>query len=288
MKNSFLVLAIITLAFLSGCRNQACTVGQIKITDQDIEYRAKVSEIYYPGSGKRYVGLAQLIKGYLALAILKDLGHPADAAKIEAEAQRINTNTKAPETLRKIKDVFGENRQAYLNVFVKPAYAERVLYFEIFLKDAEIQREPRNQAEKFRQEALAAPAAFGQIAVKHNVKAGRLKVSAKTGIGPVAEKSGLSAEPIGLDQAHVILKMVADLPADQLITPVIEWPEGFQVVKLISKDNDSAIIDSVVIPKKSFDEWFWEKAVKIPVRINDQKLQAELFREVSWAKNLHF
>lgn len=195
MKNSFLVLAIITLAFLSGCRNQACTVGQIKITDQDIDYRAKVSEIYYPGSGKRYVGLAQLIKGYLALEILKTLGHPADAAKIEAEAQRIDTSTKAPETLQKIKDVFVENRQAYLNVFVKQVYAERVLYSEIFLKTSDNQLEPRNQPETFR-------------------------------------------------------------------------------------------TDSVVVPKKSFDEWFWAKAAKIPVRIKDKTLKNELLSEVSWAKQL--
>lgn len=45
-------------------------------------------------------------------------------------------------------------------------------------------------------------------------------------------------------------------------------------------------IDSVSIQKRSYNDWFWEKAGKIPVRIYDKKLKEELLKEVSWAKRI--
>lgn len=39
-------------------------------------------------------------------------------------------------------------------------------------------------------------------------------------------------------------------------------------------------------PHRSYNDWFWEKAGKIAVRIYDKKLKEELIKEVSWAKRV--
>lgn len=175
--NTFLLFIVLT--FLSGCSKAVCSVGNIRITEKDLELRARVSEVYYPQSGRRYIALAQLIKGYLSLLILQSLDYKVDGAMLEKESERIDNNTKAPLVLKKIKDVYGNNKKAYLKTFIQIVYAERVLYNEIFLKSGSASR-------------------------------------------------------------------------------------------------------------MDYDEWFWEKASKIPVNIYDRALRDELLKEVSWAKRLKF
>jgi len=277
---------VIILLLLPGCSKSTCTVSHSTITDKNIQYRAKVSEIYYPGSGKRYVGLSQLLKGYLSLEILSNLGHPVDAAAITAEAQRIDSNTKAPEMLNKIKAVFGDNQEAYRNVFVKMTYAERVLYTEVFLKSPDVQLEQKHLAENIHRIATDTPTAMESTANKYGLKVLRLEVSNKEGIKPAGGKDTLHREPAGVEQAGVILTSLAKILPGITMPHIVEWPESFQIIKLISKRGNSAIVDSVIVPKKSYDEWFWSKAASIPVQINDQALKEELLREVSWAKNL--
>ena len=284
MKTTIFIFNIIFL--ISGCSRGVARVGSIPVMQKDLGLRVKVSEIYYPGSGKPYVGLSQLIKGYLSLEILRSLGHPVDGAAIEAEAQRISMNTKAPDMLDKIKRVFGDNHTAYLNVFVKTVYAERVLYSEIFLKTQEIHIEQRRMAEKVLREATSGPSSFGKIAARYDLKVDRLKVSEKKGITRSAATDPLNRETPGLEQAGIILRAVVKLSSGAVMPQIIEWPESFQIIKLISKGGSTAVIDSVVIPKKSYDDWFWSKAATIPVLIYDSALKDELLREVSWAKNL--
>jgi hypothetical protein len=67
---------------------------------------------------------------------------------------------------------------------------------------------------------------------------------------------------------------------------VIEWLEGFQVIRYLGKEGNDLVVQSVSIAKRDYEEWFWEKASKIPVRIYDHALREELLREVAWARNL--
>ena len=85
MRQIKLFLPFVLILFTAGCTKtqDVCLVGNIHITKDDVSMRAKVSEIFYPGSGKEYVGLAQLIKGYLSEEILRSLGYNVDEAELE-------------------------------------------------------------------------------------------------------------------------------------------------------------------------------------------------------------
>ena len=61
---AFLLLVLL----LPGCSSEVAKVGDLSISEEDLSRQARVSELYFPGSGQRYVALSQLIKGYLALA----------------------------------------------------------------------------------------------------------------------------------------------------------------------------------------------------------------------------
>ena len=47
------------------------------------------------------------------------------------------------------------------------------------------------------------------------------------------------------------------------------------------------MVESAVVLKKTYDDWFWEQASKIPVKIKDSVLKQELLKEVNWAKLLN-
>jgi len=271
--------ALIIFLFLSACNQRTCEVGDIGINNKDLSLRKRVSEVYYPDSGKDYVALAQLINGYLSEEVLKSLGHKVDNEILEAEAKRIDENTNAPETLKKIKNVYGSNRRAYIKTFIRIIYAERALYNEVFLRSKDIHKEQYLDAERLNKKTILSPNSFQNISKDMGLKIRRLKISVKEGIMPY-ERSGLkhAHTAVGIERAERLINTISMISQGDVYPDIIEWPEGYQVIRFIKKEKEYYIIDSVSIPKREYDEWFWEKATKIPVRIYDSKLKEEFIK----------
>ena len=283
-RKSLLVFLLVSL--YPACDRNIGTVGSIRITEQDVSQRAKVSEIYYPASGKPYVGLAQLIKGYLSVEVLKSMNTVVDNAVLETEATRIDENTKAPEMLRKIKDVYGSDRKAYLKTFVQMVYAERTLYNDVFLKACDIHREQKQKADAFLKAVAATPESFQNLARTSELSFATLKLSHKDGISPYGKTLEIKERGHGIDQADRMISYIVNLKAGAVYPQVVEWPESYQVLRFRKKERGAFIVESVSVPKRAYDDWFWEQASKIRVRIKDASLEKELLKEVSWAKNL--
>jgi len=262
-------------------------VGEISITDKDVRYRAQVAEVYYPGSGKEYVGLTQLIKGYLAETVLKTLGHRVDRDVLEQEARRIDENTKAAAVLEKVKSVFATNRKAYLNTFVRVVYAERFLYHEVFLKTKEIHQEERLKATLLIVKADTSDTTFTKAAESMGFEAKKLVISPGHGIYPYGEDPALRP-PGGAELAERIIEVVSKLEPGQLHPQILEWLEGYEVIRLVEKDGEDYLIESVRIPKRDYDGWFWEQAGTVPVRIFDPALKDEFVEKVGWAEKVNF
>lgn len=286
MRYGYFII-VLALLLLSGCSRKVARVGETLSTSSDISLRARVSEVYYPGSGKDYVALAQLIKGYLCEEVLKSLGHKIDSSVLEGEAKRIDENTKVPDILKKIKDIYGKNRKAYIKTFIRVVYAERVLYNEVFLKSREIQKDAFSKAEKFLKKVTKSPEEFQKVAKEDGLEVRRLVLSLKNGIIPYGEKRERANIPSGIEQAERLISLVSKLKRGEVYPEVIEWQEGYQVIRYIKREGDEMIVDSIGIPKKDFDSWFWEMAARVSVEIYDKKLEEEFLKEVSWARNLN-
>jgi hypothetical protein len=275
--------------FSAASPAEVARVGVLPILEKDLALRSKVSEVYYPGSGKRYVALAQLVKGYLAFEVLKALGVPTDNAALERESARIDGGTKAPEMLAKIKAVYGDDRRGYMDTFVRVVHGERVLYNEVFLKSAAIHQETRRQAAEFLAEATGDPSSFAEIAKKRGLEAGTLRVSLDNGIVREAERKEerpAGAAPTGVEQARRILESAGRVRPGGVVPDLIEWQEGYQALRVLRKEGEATVVESVSVPKRAYDDWFWESASKIPVTIDDKALKEQFLKEVSWARNL--
>ena len=281
----FVILTL--LAFSAGCSREVGRVGAIPITGKDLSRRAQVSEVYYPGSGERYVVLSQLIQGALSVEVMKSLGIPAGDAELEKEALRIEENTRDPERLKKIREIFGNDRRAYRDVYVRGIYAERVLFNEVFLKSRDIHQEQYRKAEAFLEAARKTPASFREVARKSGLTSRRMVLSPRKGILPEGNVPGRA--PSGgeaMEQAGRLIRVVAKLAPGEVSPEVVEWIEGYQVVRLVRREGGNSVVESVGFPKRTYDDWFWETASRVPVKIHDKSLKEEFLRKVSWGRKL--
>lgn len=278
------LLLFFCLAVITSCSREVARVGDIPVKEKDLQLRAEVSEIYYPQSGERHVALAQLVNGYLSVIALESLGYEVTSAILEEEAKRIQEKTKAPDVLKRIKDVYGWDHGSYRRTFVRVVYAERMLY-EVFLSSKEIHREEHQKAEDFLAAVRARPGDFGAIAQGRGLKTFRLRLSLSKGI-MLYGRQNEEARRGDVQQAQRILESLSTRKKGGLSREVLEWPEGYQVARFLRQEGEDCIVESAVLPKKDFTKWFWDRASMIPVRIPDDVLRNELLHKVSWAKNL--
>src|SRR5439155_2992075 len=80
-------------------------------------------------------------------------------ALLDAEVQRINTTTRAPEMLAEIKTALGNDPARFANVFAKPTLVERLLR-EKFDNDDALHAPQRREMERVRTQLTNTAAAF--------------------------------------------------------------------------------------------------------------------------------
>ena len=90
-------------------------------------------------------------------ALRKNYGVAITPALLDAEVQRINTTTRAPDMLAEIKAALGDDPAKFAQVFAKPFLVERLLR-EKFDNDDALHAPQRQAAERVRRELLEAAA----------------------------------------------------------------------------------------------------------------------------------
>ena len=96
-------------------------------------------------------------------ALKKTYGVEVTPAMLDAEVQRINTTTRAPEMLAEIKTALGNDPSRFANVFAKPILVERLLR-EKFDNDDKLHAPQRREMEKVRERILKVRSSRGNEA----------------------------------------------------------------------------------------------------------------------------
>lgn len=100
----------------------SCTeieIGRFTITCEMFELRKKVDQLY----GREVKSEERFIAAYKKGAILEKLVGEISPAVLEKEARRIETNSKDPERLKKIRSLF-KDQNLYQRVYVYPVFCE--------------------------------------------------------------------------------------------------------------------------------------------------------------------
>ncbi len=209
---------------------------------------------------------------------------------LEAEVQRINTTTRAPDMLAEIKTALGNDPARFANSFAKPILVERLLRGK-FDNDDALHAPQRQQAEQARNELLAART--------NGADAGKLVALLTAGHSNAVTETTwlLSARPAetnapGADEIEIRKRFgpdaqilspaqagkgevrfyFEDLPGElqnvlraQLrqpgdISAVIEMPGGFLLYVAKEKTDAALSVAVLSLPKRSYEQWIAEQA----------------------------
>jgi hypothetical protein len=220
-------------------------------------------------------------------------------ALLDAEVERINTTTRAPEMLAEIKTALGNDPARFADVFAKPVLVERLLR-EKFDNDDVLHAPQRREMEEARKELLAAKAngANGansvdllalvkrghanavtettwQLGARPEEKPGAEtddELEIKKRFGPNAQLLSSPNAADGKDRKFYF----ADVPGElqnvlqvQLrqagdVSAVIEMPGGFLLYVAKEKTDAELSVAALSLPKRSYDEWLEEQPKNEP------------------------
>jgi hypothetical protein len=124
---------------------------------------------------------------------------------LRGEALRIEKNSKEPEKLAKIKQLFaGGHEDLYLRCFVLPSFVESRLYFEVFMNDENVKKAGAEQAQKLIDDLTGGASKPGASAKPNGLDA--------TGNTTVSLDAFLqAAKARGVETKHVLLSLETGL-----------------------------------------------------------------------------
>jgi hypothetical protein len=226
-----------------------------------------------------------------AEVLKKVYGVEITPAMLDAEVQRIDTTTRAPEILAEIKSALANDSTRFANSFAKPFLVERLLH-EKFDNDDALHAPQRQQAEQARNELLAARTngadykklvALLKTGHSNAVTETTWQLAARTAQtnGPAADETeirkrfGTNARilsaPQALDSAPMfyfeelpaelqhVLRVQLRRPDD--ISAVIETPTGFLLYVVKEKTDTILSVAVLSVPKRGYEEWIAETNV---------------------------
>jgi len=239
-------------AFLWGCTAEKAVVkiGDEVLTQKEIAFRNRLIRYQNPKE-ERELGLSQLLKAYHYAAILKKIGYPVTPAQIKAEKERIDQKTLMPDRLAAIKGLFKGDEASYLRVFVLPTLVERVLYYDIFLKDEKIQHLAFQSARDLIQELQSPKSSWKKSLSQRGLASVSLRVGGD-------ELSKTDPTPSAGPTITEIISKSAPMKVGEVFPAPIDAGERLLVVIFRGKSKVKSggdLVDVVVFPKLNFSEW---------------------------------
>lgn len=241
--------------------------------------------------------IERLVKDYLHKeAILKKVyGVEITVEMLDAEVQRINTTTQAPEMLDEIKAALGKDPARFARAFAKPFLIERLLR-DKFENDDALHAAQRGEAERVRAQLLAArsngpsESRTNQSAVLASLKAAHShevseitwqlgahsaetnalaadELEIKKQFGPDAQLLA-SSSSTGQDREFYfsdlppalqnVLRLQLRQPGD--VSAVIETPSSFLLYACTAKTAETLSVATLSLPKRNFEQWLNEQS----------------------------
>lgn len=279
-----LVLATIvgvSIYFLEFKDPVLAQVGSVKIRQNDVAYRDQLIRLSFPNE-KRSMGLEQLIKSAVNYEILKNYGLEVPRSAIEAEETRIDRDSKKPEELQKIKNIFGPDKDSYLRVFVLPTLVDRVIYYEFFLNDEEVQSEAMKKAMALIQKSRGSEEQFQKLAASQALNVRKLTVSVEKGLDwhmprplrpPTSSSAKKAKPPVAGLPANEEVKKWQELFLDKIkVGEVAPFPISYAnyllVARLKAKPTPTQYeLEVAFVPKLEYGPWFDKEKEKISIKI---------------------
>ncbi len=133
---------VVTLILVLNCRNKAkIEIGNSYVDKERISNQIAIDKAYGNVKSDTISCILEILQQQLCEAIAANNSVAINDSLILTEADRFDRETIAPDILNRVKGIFSNNRNAYLEYYVRPILTERLLQ-EKFCFDTVYQKEP--------------------------------------------------------------------------------------------------------------------------------------------------
>ncbi len=295
---------------LRGPAEPALRVGPYAVSDEQLELRRRHVAVLYPDSAQPEVAAAQLVQGYLSAVVLAKYGTELDRRTWEAEALRVDRETRDPEMLGQLKAVYAADQESYLTVGLLPDFAQSRL-FRYYRSASRFAEESRRRAAAFLDEAEQNPAEFEALAAKLGGLYRKVEADPELGLIPFGAAEDAAAPELrdesprsrrerairarmAGDQAaqesaaaRMLISRLGGVAAGAVYPRTLETGESFEAARVLDRRADGTlVVELVSFAKPDYGAWFWSEARTVPVVIRDAGLRDALRAKAAWAKDL--
>jgi hypothetical protein len=256
--------------------NTVATVGASKINDQIIRYRLSTEEAYGNTGLNKTSGLIMLINDALETEIAKKYNQHALPDEIEQFKQHADATSKAPDILKKIKNVYEGDIASYDLWFISPKIVNRKIR-DYFSANKEYNLAALNRIQPALKKVQEGEK-MKEIAKSYNLNYAVDSIPVK----PLDMTPALQNYPDArLPFENPMIKYIAKLKPKEMYPEVIEESYSFMIVRLINHNQNRYLIERLSVQKPDFDSWFKKEAEVIPILIYDPDLKNELRKSYS-------
>ena len=259
-------------------------VSEEYIFQSDIPLQQRIDSIYNDTSNDIGIiySILHLTNAALEQSVLrkKYFLSPPDSSLVRI-AKWVDMNTKDSIRLKKVKEIFRNDFESYLHLYVARITINPKLY-DTFWNDTIIHAEPRKEMLAIRDEIISRPDNFERIGGYDTVNIEKYRL-VKRMLGAYYDES--VPNPL-------IEKVLKHLRPGGIWTDIIEDNQSYMMLKLLS-ENDSVyhcgVIRKVKLP---FDPWFRNYVKKnIPIIFYDKKLFVtikKMYPDLWWLKSARY
>jgi len=260
------------------------SVGAVPISASAVQYRLAVERVYGNAEITPEAALISLIQDALAQQVAARLGQAASADEIEALHRHAEAHSKAPERLKQVQAVFGEDRAAYQQLYLAPKVTDRKLRY-YHARNYAIHHSAQQAIEQAYQRAKSGQP-FAEVASALALVYFSGETAKPNAAWPDALKPYLPAEPAA--EQDPLIELLAGLADGEIYANIVEQDHAFQIVRRLSRSAEGIYrIETVTAAKQLFEPWFEEQAAPLKVRILAADLAARIiarYPDLWWVK----
>ena len=289
-SNWLLTLGLIFLVLYSfACAAQSedvAVVGEVTITAQDVAYRQAVAAVRSNEALPAHLALLQLIEEALMAEVGRSYSVVVSEEMLAEEAERVQETSRDPQTLGRIRAVFGEDETAYQRLVLEPILVNQLLHARFSLGH-DIQAEPLSRAVELLAAVQIASTSMPELAEKYGGEYRQLQVingRLSSDEEPQEDETIPMLEHYNLEypdyDQQFVEQVVAGLQAGELHQNVVEDRSSYMVVRSLGGVGRDVLLETVTIPKMAFDPWFQTQSQLVKIVLLDNALKYALLSEV--------
>ena len=255
-------------------------INNINIYEKDIVNAQKTEECY---GGEKYseeVTLIKLINVSLEKLVLNYFEDDFPSKEdILQKSDWVDENTKAPEILNCVKDVYSSSKDDYLFWYISPIIENNSLY-QSFFASKEINKEEFDKIQLIKNR------------IERGEKISEIEDYSIISINKKENVSDVLKEYDQYDKANFLIEdILSNLSPEETWPEIIEQEYSYNIYELKEETESSFIVGVISVLKKDFDVWFKDYVKSnVKIKIFEESLSQKIIndhKDVWWSQYIN-